>query len=193
MLFHGTLQAVCGTHHAFYLLGSHMKAACMGEQLAVQVRDGRTEVRTKTAGRYVNGGLVCFGDSSLKACKTGREFSFQTTGGDVDGRGVCLRYATLSIRQVLRELRFEVARGQQEFTVILFELASRASDFVKVRLDLLVCEFEAHVEFLAQVGKSVIGQRKCIQVHVTGEGHIEITGTVPLAGYLHLLEFGTGI
>ena len=157
MLFHGTLQAVCGGHHTFYLLGSHMKAACMGEQLAVQVRDGRTEVCTKTAGRYVNSRLICFGDSSLKAYKTGREFSFQTTGGDVDSRGVFLRYTTLSIRQVLRELRFKVARGKQEFTVILFKLACRASDFVKVRLNLLVCKFKTHIEFLAQVSKSIIG------------------------------------
>lgn len=32
-----------------------------------------------------------------------------------------------------------------------------------------------------------------LQVHVTGKRHIEITGTVPLASYLHLFEFGTGI
>lgn len=116
-----------------------MKAACMGEQLAVQVRDGRTEVCTKTAGRYVNSRLICFGNSSLKAYKTGREFSFQTTGGDVDSRGVFLRYTTLSIRQVLRELRFKVARGKQEFTKLNWDT------YLSVMLDMVyksVCFYQ---------------------------------------------------
>ena len=97
MLFHGTLQAVCGTHHAFYLLGRHMEAACMGGHPAIQVRDGRTEVCTKLAGRYADGRLICFGDSRLKVCKTGREFCFQATGGQVDSGGVFLRYAALMV------------------------------------------------------------------------------------------------
>lgn len=79
-----------------------------GRTSAIQVRDGRTEVCTKLAGRYADGRLICFGDSRLKVCKTGREFCFQATGGQVDSGGVFLRYAALSILQVFCELHFKI-------------------------------------------------------------------------------------